>query len=536
MKKISYRYLGIFFIISGAYSSLWYHSWYLPVSFAVIDNTASWFLPAGYRFAAFLFAPKRYWLAIIIGEWTAIILITNERGEIPALSNFIATTFPALFYLCAAHFYLKLYRKPELKTTHQVFGLIMGAICAATLTSVTLTTSMIYHNELATIPKTELFTQTHLLNATAFAFGDIVGVLLILPLSILLVEIYGKKKPSLKITNKGIFKISFSLALSLLAILNINQIPLYYIKILSVTFVIAASHKWGWKGATLSVFAMCILVVYTALRTDVAISVIENQAYLITIAFTALILGAAITQQKSANTKLQEQNSALNRLNTRYKEQAKKNQLLATKVVEIQELERKKISTELHDDIGQTLTAIRTEITILEQLTKDKKVLQSALNLRALSNKVYNVTRNLIILLHPRELNDLGLQKALQGRSLTKLLDSAGINYHLNIASDLDNLSEDKKIAIYRIIQESFNNIVKHAAADNVYVDLSIKQNRLRLSVKDDGKGFETKRKEAFNGGFGLLGIEERALALKGSFQVDSSGSGTHLLIQLPAT
>ena len=153
----SSKYLGFFLAISVSYSMLWYHSWYLPLNFAVIDNTASWFLPAGYRLAAFLFVPRKYWLAIIVGEWCAIRLITAERGEIPLLSDIIATVFPALVYLGAAHIYLKMYEKPSFRTTRQSIALLVGSVISATLTSAILTTSMIYHGEVSTISSNELF-------------------------------------------------------------------------------------------------------------------------------------------------------------------------------------------------------------------------------------------------------------------------------------------------------------------------------------------------------------------------------------------
>lgn len=531
----SSKYLGFFLAISVSYSMLWYHSWYLPLNFAVIDNTASWFLPAGYRLAAFLFVPRKYWLAIIVGEWCAIRLITAERGEIPLLSDIIATVFPALVYLGAAHIYLKMYDKPSFKTTRQSIALLVGSVISATLTSAILTTSMIYHGEVSTISSNELFSHKHLLNIVSFALGDIIGVLLILPPVILLAEYFQREKTSNRQFGiPSVFQILLALGLTLIVLTNLHQVPLYYVKILTVILVIASTHRWGWKGAVLSVLLMCILIVYTSLLSTEIISVIENQIYLISIAFTSLILGASISEQSSLNQQLVKQNSALNHLNNRYKQQAEKNQLLAAKVVDIQERERKKISNELHDDIGQTLTAMKTEITILEHITSDNKVRHSASNLRVLSNKVYNVTRNLIMLLHPRELDDLGLEKALRSKVLTQLLSLAKVNYHLNIESDLSVLSEEKKIAVYRIVQESFNNIVKHANAKNVYVDLAIEQQQLKLSIRDDGTGFDVQNKALWSGRFGLFGIEERAVALNGHFQIGSSLEGTKIQIQIP--
>ncbi|WP_394224629.1 MASE1 domain-containing protein [Pseudoalteromonas spongiae] len=528
-------YLLFFSLLAIGYSMLWYHSWYLPLNFAVIDNTASWFLPAGYRMAAFLFAPRKYWMAIIIGEWTAIRLITIERGEIDLVSELIATTIPAIVYLGCAHLYLRNYKTPSLKTTERSIALLVTCVAAATLTSAILNTSMIYHGELSTITENELFTHKHLQMVMAFAFGDVIGVLLILP-SILLVtdfvETYQHRQTQIAYTH--FLPLLWIIMVTIAITLAIQSIPLIYIKLLCVTLVIAGTHKFGWHGAVISILIMCIVIVYTSLISTESVSVIENQVYLITIAFTSLILGASITEQSVLNQKLKQQNTQLNQLNQVHQKDALKNQLLAARVVEIQELERKKIATELHDDIGQVLTALRTEVSILKRASSDQNVHRCAEYLRTLCDKIYNATRNLITLLHPRELDDLGLEKALKSKLLTQLLRNANINYQLHIKHALSNLSDDTKIAIYRIVQESFNNIVKHASARNVTVEIAIENDLISLSIQDDGVGFDVNKASIKHNQFGLITMEERALALKGNFQLHSSSEGTQIEIKLP--
>ena len=107
------------------------------------------------------------------------------------------------------------------------------------------------------------------------------------------------------------------------------------------------------------------------------------------------------------------------------------------------------------------MTAIRTEATILQHVTKDNKIQHSAENIKKLTSKVYDVTRNLIVLHHPREVDDLGIELALKSKTLTQLLNQAKVNYHLNIKGDINVLSYENKIAIFRIVQESFNNNAK---------------------------------------------------------------------------
>ncbi|TPH13931.1 MASE1 domain-containing protein [Litorilituus lipolyticus] len=534
MQSLSTKYITNFSLISIAYGMLWYFTWFLPVNFAVVNNSASWFLPAGFRFAAFLMLPRRYWLAIILGEWTAIKLLNDLKDPMTLFAEFVSIAPPALIYLTAAHIHLKLYGKAAFNNVKQTISLLFFGFSAAILTATVLVTSMIYHGKYASSGTEMLISEMHLANIFAFALGDIVGMLLIVP-SIILISDLIKKRTTIDICiNFKMLIQFFSIAMiGILLLSNLHQIPLYYIQMIVVMLVITCSYKYGWQGAVVSVFTMCIVIVLAALLADTQSSMIENQVYLITIAVIALILGTSISQQNQLTHQLLEQNLTLETLNIGLNEEVKKNQQLAAKVISIQESERKKISTELHDDIGQNITAINTEVKIIERLSTNQMVEASISNIKQLTSTIYSTAHHLMSMLRPRVIDELGLEKALDSSQFHQLLNKAGINYHVDIHGEFESLDDVVKIAIYRIAQESATNAIKHSQAGNFYLDLSLENQLLTLRIKDDGIGFDTTDKDKLKGRFGLLGIEERVLSLQGQFELNSSDIGSEIIVKI---
>lgn len=205
---------------------------------------------------------------------------------------------------------------------------------------------------------------------------------------------------------------------------------------------------------------------------------------------------------------------------------------LSARLVEVQESERKSISRELHDAVGQSLSAALFELRNLNALLpQDASSLhRHAATIRGLVEHTVAMVRNMALLLRPSMLDDLGLVPALewQARDVSK---RTGLVVDVS-ADDLpDDLPDEHKTCIYRIVQEALHNVVKHASAQSVEIAVSHRDGEIRLSVRDNGQGFEPGRDK----GLGLIGIEERAENLGGSLLVESNpGGGTAITILLP--
>jgi signal transduction histidine kinase len=208
-------------------------------------------------------------------------------------------------------------------------------------------------------------------------------------------------------------------------------------------------------------------------------------------------------------------------------------QHLSARLVEAQEEERRSISRELHDEVGQSLTGVLLEMANLSKLirTRDPEIVaaKAAEIKREVENSI-GVVRNMALLLRPSMLDDLGLVPALQWQA-REVSKRSGIWVTVDAASVSEDLPEEHKTCIYRIVQEALHNAVQHAGARHVKVAVQQQADELRLAIEDDGKGFDVQQGR----GMGLLGIQERVVYLGGRFDVESAaGKGTALKVTLP--
>ncbi len=204
---------------------------------------------------------------------------------------------------------------------------------------------------------------------------------------------------------------------------------------------------------------------------------------------------------------------------------------LSARLVDAQEQERRAISRELHDEVGQSLSALLMELGNLGAVAPGDAELRSHVeSIRKLAESSVNVVRNMALLLRPSMLDDLGLVPALQWQA-REIFKRSGIAVTVDADTVADDLSEDVKTCIYRVVQEALHNCVRHAAARAVRIQVVQENARLHLSVADDGHGFDCARTR----GLGLLGMEERVTHLGGTFQLQSDpGHGTRLRIEIP--
>ncbi len=205
-------------------------------------------------------------------------------------------------------------------------------------------------------------------------------------------------------------------------------------------------------------------------------------------------------------------------------------QELSARLLRAQENERRTLARELHDEVGQSLSAILMEAENAEFAEELGEIREHLASVRTLAEKTVNEVRDLALLLRPSMLDDFGLVPALNwhAREMTK---RTGLNVVVTADDDADDLPDEHKTCIYRLVQEAVNNSARHANARTVEVVVKHEGSRVQFSVRDDGVGFDTR----FVRGLGLLGMEERVRRLGGQLQLDSQlGRGTLISAQLP--
>ena len=208
--------------------------------------------------------------------------------------------------------------------------------------------------------------------------------------------------------------------------------------------------------------------------------------------------------------------------------------------------ERRSLARELHDELGQYVTAIKTFAVAIANKTKGKvpEVEASAQTIVAAANHIYDGMHDIIRQLRPGALDNLGLSETLRDAVNFYQNQYPELTINLSLSGNLDALGETLNINIYRIVQESINNVIKHAKATTIDVDLmTTETGALQLTIKDNGLGMdinELERNNHFANHFGLIGMRERVQGLHGSFSVDSETDpastqrGTVIRINIP--
>ena len=209
---------------------------------------------------------------------------------------------------------------------------------------------------------------------------------------------------------------------------------------------------------------------------------------------------------------------------------------LSARLVDTEEEGRRRLSRELHDEIGQTLTALRIEISQALKQAERPQARESLMRARALTERSVETVRNICLLLRPALLDELGLVPAVQWQ-LQEFSRRSGIACEFTESGGDRHLSDAVKICVYRIVQESLNNCVKHAGATRIQVTIRAEADMLTAEVADDGCGFTWNAQGMPGGGLGLLGMRERAVMVGGRLTIESSpGHGTRVIARIPVS
>lgn len=218
-------------------------------------------------------------------------------------------------------------------------------------------------------------------------------------------------------------------------------------------------------------------------------------------------------------------------------ESHKKLRLFAAESEKVREAEKKHIARELHDELGQLLSALRFDIGLLKmQYTASIPELKSRLiKMMDILERAIECTRNAVDHIRPNVL-DIGLDAALEWLR-DDFEEMFGISCELQINGELPELSVEQVTVFFRITQESLTNIAKHAGATSVLIRVLSTNNLICLTVRDDGVGFDVDRIDRKKKCFGLLGMEERAIALGGALTIETKpGCGCSTMLTIPVS
>lgn len=209
---------------------------------------------------------------------------------------------------------------------------------------------------------------------------------------------------------------------------------------------------------------------------------------------------------------------------------------LLDRLISVQEEERRRIARELHDEIGQVLSAIMLDISRLTDVLPTEATLarERLERSRALVSQSLSELRRMIYDLRPEVLDQLGLVPALRSYVRNHLEDQ-NIQVNLSIQGLKDRLPKQTEVTLFRVVQEAGTNILRHAGASQVDIELIATESAVTVTVTDNGKGFDVQTALQSTGSWGLRGLRERAAVINGQLTIESvKGQGTRLQMKIP--
>jgi len=215
-------------------------------------------------------------------------------------------------------------------------------------------------------------------------------------------------------------------------------------------------------------------------------------------------------------------------------EQNRIHKMVTASMIRAQEAERKRLSRELHDGLGQSIFSVLLGIEYVMPLIESESILDHLENLRKTTKQTLEELRHMAVELRPSALDDLGLIAALKSYMKT-YGDTFGIQVNFDYAGDKERLPASIETALYRIGQEALTNAAKYAECDRIDLTMCKEENQVILKVTDYGKGFSVEDIRRHDKGVGLYGMEERASMLGGTFHISSQiDKGTEIEVRIP--
>ncbi|MDN3611868.1 signal transduction histidine-protein kinase/phosphatase UhpB [Vibrio ostreicida] len=483
----------------------WFCLWVISFYFVNDAKLAVLFFPFALRLGVTLHTPIKHWPAIYGAEWMLTFALALLLDQPPWFDVWLASvaSIPLTAFACRYYHGTQAQRLWVQAATVLSLSVLNLACVGDTITSLSFVWLISLTGGLMLVPTCYLIWNYLFENTWQPLTSSMINPALVI-----------KCKPLMVLTL--LFSTSFVLQLTLP-----DELRRFAPFCLAIPIIFLA-FRYGWQGAILGTLVNSIALI--AARSGV--SGLEVTDLLLSITaqtLTGILLGVAVQRQRDLNQQLRHELS--------------RNQHLARQLVTAEETVRHEVARELHDEIGQNITAIRTQANIIKRVTNPDLSAQCATTIESLSLNVYDTTKGLLTRLRPIALDELDLHEALTQLVRDMEFTQQGIQVTLNLGGEnTANLNDTTRTTLYRICQEALNNIHKYAQAKTVRLDLHT-GHLIRLTIIDDGIGFQTDKPKQ---GLGLKGMRERVQALGGQFSLSSvqnkecNQSGTTIHVQLP--
>lgn len=511
----------------------------LGLSLAVVNPsaTAIW-PPTGIALAALLLYGRQLWPGVFFGALAVNLATSHNAGA--SLLIACGNTLEAL----AGSYLVSRFARgvAALDRVEDVgrFGVLAGAIApaiSATVGTLTLRITGLAHGVgLGLI-------------WTTWWLGDASGAVLVAPCIVLWQRRSRRRRQGFEIVRDAATAISlFLVALIVFGGFLVHGSRNYAMPFLVVPFVVWAAFRLRPHEAAASVLVTAGIAVWGSLHgiggispTGPDNSFLTLQTFMGVVGMTSLLLSAAIAERNSKEEALRVSNDALeskvsertSELQSRISELREMQEALhslSSRQMRVQDEERRRISRDLHDAIGQLLAALMMNLSIVERHSPEleSKAMAALEEAQANAAECVREIRTMSYLLHPPMLTEAGLKPALEW-FVKGFSSRSGIDVALDVADEFPRLSDVVEISIFRVVQEALTNVHRHSNSASARVQVALQGFSLILIISDQGRGFLGARE-----GTGITGMRERLKELQGELRITSSENGTTVWVHVP--
>ncbi|HEJ9135788.1 MASE1 domain-containing sensor histidine kinase [Serratia marcescens] len=489
-----------------AWGSGWLMLWTLGFYLTHNGNQAALFLPHGVYLALLILLARSYWPALIIPPVLLLFWLHGER----LLSGYGLLAAPFITLLPAAVAQRLWHRFP---LYWQRLTLLLAAVTAASLLNTTLLSPF--------VPSPAM-----LLGLASFTGG-----VLLTPFVYLIFEFLRQQHRyhllGLDTPNPPL-RASLIIWCSLFFVIGIGTqmvlSPEIERLLLIVVFLpnVVMAWKFGWQGGVLSGLLGSMMI---TLARQVGVgfgNLVELEIFLATQALLGIGLGIAISRQQHLAQNL-------HHYQRRLEEELAARRALTEKLIHTEEDTRKNLARELHDEIGQNITAIQIQSQLVKRARDPAQTQAAAHQISELARRIHHSTRQLLRQLRPPALDELAFKEALHHLLSEFAFAERGIRCRFDYRLIDTPAGETVRFTLYRLLQELLNNVCKHAEASEVAIVLYQQGALLHLEVRDNGVGIRVDKAP----GLGIQGMRERVSALGGELTLETH-CGTRVIVNLP--
>ena len=486
-----------------------------------------WMLPYGLRFGALLLTPVRQWGWLLGAELAATASITLTQGVPLGWNGFLIDELPEPLVMAAGLWLLRRFNlHASLHSPQEVTRLLLSVVLIVTATTAADATLL----ELAHPPGSPAL-MLRVLGEELLS--HYLGILLIVPLMIMLLRTRFDRRALASLLMDGVLVMLPSMAI--LVALSEQAAPQpQFARVLSLAPVLFFAFRHGWRGASLAMIISSLGMTLVDQHLGHAPSSAAAYLFLAVAGTGAIMLGSATDALRRSSQRVAEQNVYLGAVNRRLDQLAHQLRGAARGNLQADENQRRHLAAELHDELGQNITAIQTHVKLAQARLHQAGMEDISTSINTILAHMRRALHRLLHDLRPAVLDEFGLLRALDEGPIRDLLNSAGMSYHTKLYGDPRLLDDDIRTAIYRLAQESATNAVKHAQASEFSVRLRIGERQgvalAVLDLRDNGTGLPSRLPR---GGRGLQGMRDRVTSLGGQFRLRADHSGVHLRILL---